>query len=57
MHEAYREKIENLKKDYDEANSETTLFAINNFLNDWWIWHINNADKEYTQYFNANGLK
>ncbi len=57
MHETYREKIDNLKKEYDAANSETTLYAINNFLNDWWIWHINNVDKEYTDYFNANGLK
>lgn len=57
IHEAYREKIENLKKDYDTTNSEATLFAVNNFLNDWWIWHINNVDKEYTKYFNANGLK
>lgn len=57
MHNAYRQKIKDLKDEYDANNSETTLFAINNFLNDWWIWHINNADKEYTAYFNANGLK
>ena len=57
MHNAYRQKIKDLKDEYDANNSEKTLFAINNFLNDWWIWHINNADKEYTAYFNANGLK
>lgn len=57
LHKAYRNKIEELKTEYDAANSEKTLFDINNFLNDWWIWHINNVDKEYTAYFNANGLK
>jgi hemerythrin-like metal-binding protein len=56
MHDAYRQKIATLKKEYDTNNSEKTLFAINNFLNDWWVWHINNVDKEYTAYFNANGL-
>lgn len=57
MHETYRQKVEELKKSYEAGNSAETLFAINNFLNDWWIWHINNADKEYTNYFQANGLK
>jgi hemerythrin-like metal-binding protein len=57
MHETYRKKIDELKQEYENENGEKTLFAINNFLNDWWIWHINNVDKEYTAYFNANGLK
>jgi hemerythrin len=57
MHEVHRRKITELKGEYDSNNSAKTLFAISNFLNDWWIWHINNADKEYTSYFNANGLK
>jgi hemerythrin-like metal-binding protein len=57
LHESYRAKIKDLKEEYDAENSEKTLFAINNFLNDWWTWHINNVDKEYMAYFNANGLK
>jgi len=57
LHNAYRERITNLRKEYEEKTNEQTLFAVNNFLNDWWIWHINNADKKYTEYFNANGLK
>jgi hemerythrin-like metal-binding protein len=57
MHAAHRKKMIELKNEYDAENSEKTLFAISNFLNEWWIWHINNADKEYTNYFNANGLK
>ncbi|MFA5131395.1 MAG: bacteriohemerythrin [Patescibacteria group bacterium] len=57
MHNNYRTKIAELKVGYDQENSEKTLFAINEFLNEWWVWHINNVDKEYTAYFNANGLK
>ena len=57
IHELYREKINTLKKEYEEKTNEETLFAINNFLNDWWIWHINNTDKEYTEYFHANKIK
>lgn len=57
MHNAYRHKIAELKESYDKDNSEKTLFEINNFLNEWWVWHINHIDKEYTEYFNANGLK
>jgi hemerythrin-like metal-binding protein len=57
LHNAYRKKLEELKNFYDKNTNADTLFAINNFLNDWWIWHINHVDKEYTAYFNANGLK
>jgi hemerythrin-like metal-binding protein len=57
LHDAYRKKIAELSAGYEKENSEKTLFAINDFLNEWWTWHINNVDKEYTAYFNANGLK
>lgn len=57
LHNAYREKISALKAEYEKDNSEKTLFAVNNFLNEWWVWHINHVDKEYTEYFNANGLR
>lgn len=56
MHEAYRHKIEEFKKKYQEEQSGKVFFEINNFLHEWWIWHINNADKEYSAYFNQNGL-
>jgi hemerythrin len=57
MHEAYRQKVADFKKSYQAEKNAETLFAINNFLNDWWTWHINNTDKEYTDFFHANGLK
>lgn len=56
IHNVYRKKMEDLKAKYDKDRNAAILFEISNFLNDWWIWHINNIDKEYTKYFNANGL-
>lgn len=56
IHNVYRKKMEDFKAKYDKDRNAAILFEISNFLNDWWIWHINNVDKEYTKYFNANGL-
>lgn len=56
LHNAYRTKMTGLKEKYDREQSAKILFEISEFLNEWWIWHINNVDKEYTKYFNANGL-
>jgi hemerythrin len=57
MHQSYREKVDAFKKEYAENPGEKVFYEINNFLNDWWIWHINNADKQYSDYFNQNGLR
>ncbi len=56
IHNQYRDKMEAFKDRYDAGPSPEVLFEISNFLNEWWIWHINNTDREYTKYFNANGL-
>lgn len=57
QHNLHRKKIAELETGYNKVNNEKTLFALADFLNQWWIWHINHVDKEYTKYFNANGLK
>ncbi|MEI6529341.1 MAG: bacteriohemerythrin [Candidatus Falkowbacteria bacterium] len=57
QHNLYRKKLAELEANYNTENSEKTLFALNDFLNEWWTWHINHVDKEYTEYFHANGLK
>lgn len=57
QHNLHRKKMAELESSYNKDNSEKTLFALTDFLNQWWIWHINHVDKEYTEYFNANGLK
>lgn len=56
MHRSYINKLSELKLHHEQGQEKDTLFAINNFLNEWWIWHINHADQEYSDYFIANGL-
>jgi len=54
MHKYYIEKIEQFKQDnkLDIKNA----FVVLDFLEDWWIGHINGADKKYTKCFNEHGL-
>ncbi len=55
QHQSY---IEHIQKSYDglEVDS-TTPFKILDFLEDWWLNHINGSDKKYTEFFNEHGLK
>ena len=57
FHDQFREKAKELREKYEQGDSEEVLFEINNFLYDWWTWHIKEVDKGYTSFFNANGLK
>ena len=57
FHDKYRAKTKELKEKYNAGKIEDVLFEINNFIYEWWTWHILNVDKEYTSFFNANGLK
>ena len=57
MHNQYRAKIEDFKAQYAAKKTEAVFFNLTNFLQDWWIWHINNLDREYVPIFKENGLK
>jgi len=56
MHNNYRDKIGELKIKYLEEKKQEVFFELSNYLHDWWLWHINNADKEYVECFQNNGL-
>ncbi|MFA5163304.1 MAG: bacteriohemerythrin [Patescibacteria group bacterium] len=56
MHNNYRDKIGELRVKYLADKKEDVFFELTNYLHDWWLWHINNADKEYTECFQNNGL-
>lgn len=56
MHNIYRDKIEKLKIKFANDKSSETFFQITDFLREWWVWHINHTDKEYTACFNEHGL-
>jgi len=57
LHEKYRAKVEELKKQYETDKGEAVFFALTNFLQDWWVWHINNADRAYAPLFKEKGVK
>jgi len=59
LHNQYRAKVKNfqekIKAETDE-NVAKLAYEVIDFLEDWWIGHINNIDKQYTQFFNEHGL-
>ena len=56
IHNKYRTKIQELSEKYQETKDKTIFFELTDFLQDWWVWHIKNTDREYIPLFKANGL-
>ena len=56
LHQKYKTKLKELQTKYWMNRDEKIFFEIINFLQDWWIWHVNNVDKEYSQCFKDHGL-
>lgn len=57
LHERYKERIAQFINESKE-NSETVVsYSILDFLEDWWLNHINIEDKGYTECFKGHGLK
>ena len=56
QHRAFDKKAEDFIK-MNELGNPTLSFAVLDFLEDWWLGHINNVDKQYTKCFNDHGLK
>jgi methyl-accepting chemotaxis protein/hemerythrin len=56
IHNQYRAKIDDWRKKYEETRDEKIFFEISNFLHDWWIWHINNTDRDYVPFMKANKI-
>lgn len=54
QHRYYIKKIKELTTD---PNLLKKSFDLVDFLEDWWINHINLSDKKYSDCFNKNGLK
>jgi len=55
IHQQYRNTILEFQKKF-KINKIKTIFEAIDFLEDWWIGHINNIDKRYTKTFNDHGL-
>ena len=57
VHDLYRTKVDEWRKRYNIDQDEKVFFEISNFLQEWWIWHINNTDRAYVPFMKANGVK
>lgn len=54
-HRWYIKKISAYQKKYTNKEIELT-FALADFLEDWWIGHVNGVDKKYSEFFNDKGI-
>jgi len=57
VHNQYRTKIEDWQRQYNENKDVSLFFEISKYLQDWWIWHINNTDRDYVPFMKANHIK
>ena len=56
IHDQYRTKISEWQEKYNETKDSKIFFEISNFLHDWWVWHINNTDRDYIPFMKANNV-
>ncbi|MDD3285030.1 MAG: bacteriohemerythrin [Patescibacteria group bacterium] len=57
IHEQYKAKIEEWRQRYNQDKNPAIFFEISEFLQNWWTWHINNTDRAYVPFLQANGVK
>jgi hemerythrin len=55
-HNDYRKRLAEMKENYETGFKKEILYDISDFMNGWWVWHINHTDKEYTECFHQHGL-
>lgn len=53
MHQFYVDKVAEFKK---RQKNEDIYMELREFLKNWWLGHIQNADQAYSNFFNQNGL-
>jgi hemerythrin len=55
-HEWFKLRVQQFIKDKENGLSAILPYTILNFLEDWWLNHINGVDKRYTECFHNHGL-
>ncbi|MBD3310944.1 MAG: bacteriohemerythrin [Candidatus Magasanikbacteria bacterium] len=57
LHDEYINKINSFQQRYQNQDGEIDIaFDLVNFLENWWVNHINGADKKYSEFFNGKGV-
>lgn len=57
IHQAYVDEVKKLIKKRKEGVGVELSYDIFDFLQKWWVGHINFEDKKYTHCFHIHGLK
>ena len=56
-HRAYEEKVNNFMIESKKGLEVIISYDVLDFLEDWWLKHINIEDKKYSTFFHEHGLK
>jgi len=57
QHDEYKNKVFDFhRRLIEKGDADNLLLDLLNFVEDWWIYHINEIDKKYTKYFNDHDL-
>ena len=56
IHQEYRDEVKRLTEKRGEGVGVELSYDIFDFLQKWWVGHINFEDKKYTECFNSHGL-
>jgi hemerythrin-like metal-binding protein len=56
QHRQYENKMNQFITDIETKPEFDFSYDLLDFLEDWWLGHINNEDKKYTHCFNSHGL-
>ncbi len=54
QHQAFLRRIRQFRRQYDAGVLENARLL--EFLNTWWLAHINNSDQKYTDFLNQQGV-
>jgi hemerythrin len=56
QHNDYKKRILEMENSLKDLEGKEAYKELSNFLQDWWLGHIQNVDQEYSDFFNQNGL-
>jgi hemerythrin len=56
QHNDYKKRILEMENSLKDLEGKEAYKELSDFLQDWWLGHIQNVDQEYSDFFNQNGL-
>ena len=56
QHEQYKKSLAELEKKWETIETSEVIKELADFLQGWWLGHIQHSDIQYSDFFNQNGL-